>query len=228
MRVGYYMKLENVVKLYKTNHNEVKALDNINYDFETGKLYAVMGHSGSGKSTLINILGLIEPLTSGTYYINNKNIIDLTDIEASELRMKNIGFIYQDFYLDEYLNALENVMLPMLINNEMNYKEKLTRANQLLDNLGLEERKIHFPKELSGGEKQRVAIARALANNPGIILADEPTGNLDEENEIKIFTELKKLSSLGKCVIVVTHTNLIKKYADEVLNISKGKLEVNK
>lgn len=222
------MKLENVVKLYKTNHNEVKALDNINYDFETGKLYAVMGHSGSGKSTLINILGLIEPLTSGTYYINNKNIIDLTDIEASELRMKNIGFIYQDFYLDEYLNALENVMLPMLINNEMNYKEKLTRANQLLDNLGLEERKIHFPKELSGGEKQRVAIARALANNPGIILADEPTGNLDEENEIKIFTELKKLSSLGKCVIVVTHTNLIKKYADEVLNISKGKLEVNK
>jgi len=218
------MKLENVVKVYKTKSNEVKALDNVNYQFEMGKFYAVMGHSGSGKSTLINILGLIEPLTSGIYTIDNNDVSVLSDSESSNLRMEYIGFIYQDFYLDEYLNAYENVMLPMLINKKINKENKKKRAITLLSELGLEERINHFPRELSGGEKQRVAIARAQSNDPKIILADEPTGNLDEDNEIKIFNELKQLSENGKCVIVVSHSNVVKDFADVILNISKGKL----
>ena len=183
-----------------------------------------MGHSGSGKSTFIHLLGLLETPTSGKYTLNGKNVENLTEKETAKIRNETIGFIFQDFYLDEYLTACENVMLPMLINKNINNIERKERALHLLKRLGLEERITHFPKELSGGEKQRVAIARALANDPKIILADEPTGNLDEENEKKILEILKKQSQEGKCVIVVSHSNEIKKYADELLTIKEGRL----
>lgn len=219
------MNIENVCKVYKTKNDEVKALDNVSYEFKPGKLYAIMGHSGSGKSTLISILGLIETLTSGRITINNKDISKLKDDELANLRMKYIGFVFQDFYLDEHLKAYENVLLPMLINKEIKKADRKEKALKLLTDLGLNERINHYPKELSGGEQQRVAIARSLANDPEIILADEPTGNLDEENEKLVFETLKDLAKKGKCVIVVTHSEEIKKYADEILKITKGKLE---
>ena len=219
------MNIENVCKVYKTKNDEVKALDNVSYEFKPGKLYAIMGHSGSGKSTLISILGLIETLTSGRITINNKDISKLKDDELANLRMKYIGFVFQDFYLDEHLKAYENVLLPMLINKEIKKADRKEKALKLLTDLGLNERINHYPKELSGGEQQRVAIARSLANDPEIILADEPTGNLDEENEKLVFETLNNLAKKGKCVIVVTHSEEIKKYADEILKITKGKLE---
>lgn len=218
------MNLEDVRKVYKTKTNEVVGLDNVSYNFLKGKFYAIMGHSGSGKSTLIKIMGLMEPLTSGTYKIENKDVSSLKDEELSKLRMKHIGFIFQDFYLDEHLKAYENVILPMIINSKIKKEERKERALELLETVDLSERINHFPKELSGGECQRVAIARALANNPHVILADEPTGDLDEENEHKIFKILKRLSEEGKCIIVVSHSNEVKKYADIIYNLKKGKL----
>ncbi len=220
------MNIENVCKVYKTKNDEVKALDNVSYEFKPRKLYAIMGHSGSGKSTLISILGLIENYTSGKITINNEDISKLKDNDLSDLRMKYIGFVFQDFYLDEHLKAYENVMLPMLINKNIKKSERKEKAIKLLTELGLSERINHYPKEMSGGEQQRVAIARSLANDPEIILADEPTGNLDETNEKLVFETLKDLAKNGKCVIVVTHSEEIKNYADEVLKINKGVLEV--
>ncbi len=218
------MILDNIEKIYYMKSNDIKALNNINCSFEKGKFYAIMGHSGSGKSTLINILGLIDSYTSGKYTINGKDVTKLSEKELANLRMRNIGFIFQEFYLDENLKAFENVMLPMLINKEIKKSERKTISFKLLKFLGLDNRCYHYPKELSGGEKQRVCLARALANNPDFILADEPTGALDEENEKFVFKTLKELSKQGKCVIVVTHSNIIKNYSDIVINISKGKI----
>lgn len=187
-----------------------------------------MGHSGSGKSTLISIIGLLESFESGEYKINGKDVSGLTSKEEAELRRDSIGFIFQEFYLDEHLKAIENVIMPMLINNRIDKDKRKQKALQLLSLVDLSERYDHFPKEMSGGEKQRVAIARALANDPKVILADEPTGDLDEENEEKIFSILKNLSEEGKCVIVVSHSNEVKKYADSILKIEKGKLSQEK
>lgn len=218
------MELKKVSKIYKLKDEEINALSDFSYKFEKGKMYGVRGHSGSGKSTLINILGLLETPTKGTYIIDKRDVSKLNSKELADLRLNTIGFVFQDFYLNENMTALENVMLPLLINKSLSFKEKEVKAKKLLTEVGLVNRIKHFPKELSGGEQQRVAIARALANNPKIILADEPTGNLDEENEKIIFEQLKKLSKDGKCVIVVSHSDEINKYADEILKISKGKL----
>lgn len=218
------IKMNNINKKYNKNNNEINALSNINVNFEKGKFYAIMGHSGSGKSTLLSIIGLINDFDSGKYFLENKDIKKLNDIELSKFRMNKIGFIFQDFYLDEHMTALENVMLPMIINDKIQKNGRKNIALDLLKKVNMLERASHLPKELSGGEQQRIAIARALANNPAIILADEPTGNLDVENEKIIFEELKKLSKSGKCVIVVSHSNEVIKYADIVMNIEKGEL----
>lgn len=218
------IEVKEINKTYKKKDATIEALNNINLSFEKGKFYAIMGHSGSGKSTLIRILGLIDEFDSGEYLLNNNSVKKLNNLESSEIRMKEIGFVFQDFYLDEYMTAKENIILPMLINKSIEKQDREKIAEQLLEKMGLLDRKNHLPKELSGGEKQRVCIARALANNPSIILADEPTGDLDEKNESIIFEYLKELSKEGKCVIVVSHSNEVKKYADEVINLNNGKL----
>lgn len=220
------MKAENLEKIYNLKDSNVIAITNFSYNFEKGKFYAIMGHSGSGKSSLIRILGLIDNYTSGNYYLNGKEVSKLNDNELSKLRMEEIGFIFQEFYLDENLKAYENVVLPMIINKKIKKGERKELAINLLNDLGLENRINHYPRELSGGEKQRVCLARALANNPNYILADEPTGNLDEQNEEKVFDSLKKLSKEGKCVIVVSHSKKVEDYADVVLNIKNGKLDL--
>lgn len=218
------IELNKISKTYKKGNEEIKALVDINLSFEKGKFYAIMGHSGSGKSTLISILGLMVKCDLGDYFLNNKNVKCLNDIEASKIRMKEIGFVFQEFFLDEYMTALDNVILPMLINKDIDKQERNKIAEDLLKKVNLWERKDHLPKELSGGEKQRVCIARALANHPSIILADEPTGDLDEKNEKIIFEYLKELSKEGKCVIVVSHSNEVKRYADEVIYLKNGEL----
>lgn len=220
------MIIENIEKIYSTSTEKVIGITNFSYSFEKGKFYAIMGHSGSGKSTLIRILGLMDNATSGKYVINGKDVSKLSDKELSNIRMENIGFIFQDYYLDQNLKAYENVMLPMLINKKIDRSDRKNKAIDLLNNIGLGDRVNHYPKELSGGEQQRVCITRALANNPDYLLGDEPTGNLDEENEIKVLETLKNLSLNGKCVIVVSHSNEVKNYADEVLFIKNGKLVV--
>ena len=217
------VELINIEKSYSLKNHEIPVLKNINVKFENGKFYAIMGHSGSGKSTLISIIDGIEPYTSGKVIINKKDLSDMNNKEKSFMRNNEIGIIFQDFFLDNYLTALENIVFPMTINDK--YKKSANkRALELLKKVELENRSNHFPKELSGGEKQRVAIARALPNDPNIIIADEPTGNLDEENESKIFSVLKRLSQEGKCVIVVSHSNEILKYADVFYELKEGSL----
>lgn len=219
------MKLDNVCKEYKLGKETIKALKNVSVTFENNKFYAIMGRSGSGKSTLVHIIGLLDNPTSGTVYINGKDTSNLKEDEIQEIIGQNIGFVFQKFYLNNNLTALENVMLPSLINNNMSFDEKKKKAMQLLKLVGLENRVNHKPKELSGGEAQRVAIARSLINSPKIIIADEPTGNLDKESELVIFNLLKKISEQGKTVIVVSHNEIIKEYADKVYILDDGVLK---
>ena len=222
------IEVRDLKKTYYTQNKEISVLKNLNAEFYSGKFYAIMGHSGNGKSTLIRSLGLIDKFDEGEYQVLGRNVKNLNDKESSYLRMKNIGFVFQEINLMPTLKAFENVIIPMLINDEIKKFERKNRAIELLNSVGLKERINHFPKELSGGEQQRVAIARALANNPNIILADEPTGNLDQQSEKTIFLLLKELAKEGKCVIVVSHSNEIKKYADQVYILNNGKLEGEK
>jgi len=219
------MELVNISKNYiEKNKKELNILKDITISFEKNTFYVIMGESGAGKTTLINILGLLDKQTSGDFYINNINTKELTESEKLKLRNEHIGFVFQSYFLDKQLTALENVMLPQILNNNISNKEKETNATNLLIKLGLKERLHHYPDELSGGECQRVAISRALINNPDFIIADEPTGNLDKKNEQEIFKLLKSISQDGKCVIVVSHNESIKKYADKVYSLKEGKL----
>lgn len=218
------LKVKKLNKKYHLKNKEVIALSDVSFDFEKGKFYAIMGHSGSGKSTLVHCCGLLDNYDSGSICINNQNIANLSEDKQAEFRNKNIGFVFQSFYLSPKLKAYENVMLPMYLNEQIKSNERKQRAVKLLTEFGLEDRMDHFPKELSGGEQQRVAIARALANDPDIILADEPTGNLDVDNEKFVLQTLKDLSKKGKCIIVVSHNDIVKNYADQILYMDKGKL----
>ena len=218
------LELKNVKKVYVVKNEKVMALNDVSYTFEMNNFYGIMGHSGSGKTTLISILGLLESFDSGTYLINGEEVKDFDNNKISKIRRDYVGFVFQDFYLDEYLNVYENVMLPLITHKELSKETKNEMVIEALTKVGIVDRKNHFPSQLSGGETQRVAIARALINNPKIILADEPTGNLDEDNEKMIFQILKDLSKEGKCVIVVSHSNEVKSYADKIIKIANGKL----
>ncbi len=213
------IELKNIKKEYQMKRRSLLVLDNISISFEKGKIYAIMGHSGSGKSTLVNIIGLLDQVTKGEYLLDGLDVSKMSENELALMRRDKIGFIFQDYFLDEYLNAYENVMYPMLINKNIPKAKMKDLAIKLLEKVNLNDRYDHFPKELSGGEKQRVAIARALANDPDVIIADEPTGNLDKTNEKKIFELLKKLSEEGKCIIIVSHSDIVKNYADKLYEL---------
>ena len=221
------IKLDKISKHYIKKERKITAVDNLSYTFNYGTMYIIMGHSGSGKSTLIQCLGTLEKITTGNIYIDNKNISDLTEKELNFLRNTKIGFIFQDYNLNKNMTAYENVMLPMLINKKLKDQDLKKRAIKLLYEVGLDKRVNHYPKEMSGGEQQRVAIARAVANDPKIILADEPTGNLDEENEKAIFKKLREMANSGKCVIVVSHATTAKEFADVIINMKNGKFGDN-
>lgn len=210
--------------LVKTFRKTFHAVDGVSLALERGKFYAVMGHSGSGKTTLLQILGLLDDASSGNILVNGVDASHLKEKEKAQIRRDTIGFVFQAYYLNPKLKAYENVMLPMYINPQIG-KEAKKRAKELLAGLGLEDRMDHYPKQMSGGEQQRVAIARALANDPDCIFADEPTGNLDEENERLVFDTLKGLAKSGKCVLVVSHNEVVREYADCLLLMEKGKLK---
>lgn len=209
----------NLNKIYK---NDVLAVNNVSYEFISEKFYSIMGHSGSGKTTFLQILGLLNDYTNGELIINNINTKQLKSSQKSDIRRDVFGFVFQSYFLNKNMKAYENVMIPMLIKPEI--KNKKERAIYLLKQFGLEDRINHYPDELSGGEQQRVAIARSLANDPLCILADEPTGNLDKDNELIVLEYLKKCSvKYGKCVIVVSHNDIVKNYSDTVIYMDKGK-----
>lgn len=223
------MKLENINKSFKKNGNKIQVLCDVNYNFKKNRLYAIFGQSGSGKTTLINILGLLENATNGNYIFNGTNTKDINDNKRCKIRNKEIGYVFQSVDLNEYLNAIENVEIPMLINEDIDKADRKKNAEKLLEKFGLKNRLYHYPKELSGGERQRVCIARALANNPKVILCDEPTSSLDKTNTKKVFGILKKLSEEGYCVIIVSHDETVFEYADVCLELKDGKLfEVKK
>ena len=218
------IEIKNAHKEYYKDGMKIEAINNINAKFNLNKLYVIMGNSGSGKTTLIQNLGLLDTLTSGKIYIDGKDTSKLNDIEKAKIRKEKIGFVFQSFYLNPNMKAIENVMLPMFLNKDMSNAERKNKAERLLKNVGLTERINHYPKELSGGEQQRVAIARALANDPDIILADEPTGNLDKKNEEAILDIFESLKEKNKCIIIVSHNEKVKEYADTVIKMSNGKL----
>ena len=213
-----------VVNLAKTYPNGACALSNCTLEFEAGKLYAIMGPSGSGKSTLLQIIGLLDTQTEGELFIDDLTVKDKKEAERAYIRMKNIGFIFQSFFLNPRLKVIDNVMVPMHINKDYKPSTKREAAIGFLDSFGMKEYINRYPNELSGGEQQRVCIARAMVNNPDVILADEPTGNLDEDNENIIFDYLKELTNQGKTVIVVSHNEKVEQYADRVIKINKGRV----
>lgn len=211
------LKLENITKIYKTNVEEIKILDNISMSVSKGDLISIQGKSGSGKTTLLNILGLLDSDFQGNIYIDDKIPENVT---KAELRSKNIGFVFQFHYLLSEFTALENIMLPALESAKYSRQEIETKAKELLELVDLKNRANHYPNELSGGEKQRIAIARALINEPKIILADEPTGNLDEYNSKKINELFIKINQDKKqSIIIVTHSK-------ELADIAKIKYKV--
>ena len=220
------LKLDKISKVYSIDKNDkISLLNDISLEISNNKFYGIVGHSGSGKSTLLNIIGLIDYFDSGKYFIDNKEVNYLSEDEKSSIRKKKFGFVFQSFYLNNRLTALENVMIPMYINKGIPKSERKKIAMNLLEKFGLANRINHRPNQLSGGEQQRVAIARALANNPEVILADEPTGNLDKKNEEMIFNYFKKLVTEDKkTVVIVSHNEIINKYADIIYKLEDGKI----
>lgn len=219
------INLKSVKKYYEMGDNLVKAVDNIDIKIEQGDFVAIMGPSGSGKSTTMNLVGSLDLATKGDIYLDGINIEALEESELAQIRGKKIGFIFQQFNLIPNMTAKENIMMPMLFQGVDLY-DREKRAEELLKLVDLEDRKDHYPNQLSGGQQQRVAIARALANDPEVILADEPTGNLDTKTGKKVMQFLEKLHKEGKTIIMVTHSpELAKKHAKTIYWMKDGKIE---
>ncbi|MCY7007311.1 ABC transporter ATP-binding protein [Fusobacterium simiae] len=215
--------VDKINKTYKNGSLELQVLKNISFKVEKGEFLAIMGSSGSGKSTMMNILGCLDNQYEGRYMLDGIDISKSTENELSEIRNKKIGFIFQSFNLLPRLTALENVELP-LVYSSVPKEERHKRANELLEMVGLKDRTHHRPNELSGGQRQRVAIARALVNNPSIILADEPTGNLDSKSEEEIIEILQKLNKMGKTIVIVTHEPNIGEIAQRKIVFKDGEI----
>ncbi len=217
------ISIKNLNKIYKNGTVEVHALKNVNLEIKHGEFIAIMGHSGSGKSTLMNILGCLDRPTSGEYLLEGTDIKKLSQDELSLIRNKKIGFVFQAFNLIPRTNILRNVELPMVY-AKIKTSQRRQRAIELLEKVGLSDRINHLPNELSGGQKQRVAIARSLANNPPIILADEPTGNLDTQSTEEIMEIFRNLNNEGNSIILVTHEPDLAEYANRIIIFRDGSI----
>ena len=220
------IKVEDIHKIYNPGENEVRALDGISLEIHQGEFTAIVGHSGSGKSTLMNMLGCLDTPTSGHYYLDGKDVSCLSDNELSDIRNQKIGFIFQGFNLIPNLDAAGNVELP-LIYRGMGKQMRKKISIHALERVGLGKRLHHKPGELSGGQQQRVAVARAIAAQPPVILADEPTGNLDSHSTRDIMNILKELHRSGRTVIVITHDDDIARQAKRVIRIMDGRIEAD-
>lgn len=218
------VEIQDISKIYNPGENEVRALDHISLTIQKGEFVAIIGQSGSGKSTLMNMIGCLDVPTEGTYILNGQNVSKLSDNELSDIRNQEIGFIFQGFNLIANLTAQENVELP-LIYRGVPKKERHELSVAALKKVGLAHRMDHRPSEMSGGQQQRVAIARAIAQAPPVILADEPTGNLDSVSSMEILDILKQLHAENRTVILITHDNDIAKQAKRVIRIKDGKIE---
>lgn len=217
------IEIRDMYKIYNPGENEVRAIDGVNLTIEHGEFVAIIGQSGSGKSTLMNMLGLLDVPTSGKYLLDGQDVDGLQDDELSEIRNKEIGFIFQGFNLITSLTAVENVELP-LVYRGMKKEERNKLAVEALNRVGLSHRLDHLPKQMSGGQQQRVAIARAVAARPPIILADEPTGNLDSHSGVEVMKILHELHEEGRTVILITHDNDIANEAQRVIRIQDGQI----
>lgn len=222
--MGALVEIKDMCKIYNPGENEVRALDNVSVTIEEGEFVAIIGQSGSGKSTLMNMLGCLDVPSSGTYKLHGQSVSELDDDELSDIRNREIGFIFQGFNLIPNLTALENVELP-LIYRGVSRSKRLELARVALEKVGLGHRMEHKPAEMSGGQQQRVAIARAIAQAPPVILADEPTGNLDSHSTQEILGILKELHGEGRTVILITHDNEIAAQAKRVIKIKDGRIE---
>ncbi len=218
------VEIQDISKIYNPGENEVRALDHVSLSIQQNEFVAIIGQSGSGKSTLMNMLGCLDLPTSGTYMLNGQDVSKMTDDEQSDIRNKEIGFIFQGFNLIPNLTALENVELP-LIYRGVNRQVRNELAKKALEKVGLQNRMAHKPSEMSGGQQQRVAIARAIAQAPPIILADEPTGNLDSGSSKEIMEILRGLHREGRTIILITHDNEIANEAERIIKIKDGKIE---
>ena len=221
--MGELIEIRDMCKIYNPGENEVRALDHVDLRIDKNEFVAIIGQSGSGQSTLMNMLGCLDVPTSGTYILNGQDVSNLTDDDLSDIRNREIGFIFQGFNLIAGLTALENVELP-LIYRGVPKKERIRLSEIALEKVGLKARMDHKPSEMSGGQQQRVAIARAIAQAPPVILADEPTGNLDSGSTKEIMEILKGLHAEGRTVILITHDNEIAERAKRIIRIMDGKI----
>ena len=220
------MKLEDIDKFYMETGNKLHILKKLNLEVKRGEFVSILGKSGSGKSTLLNIMGLLDKIDGGRIWIDNKEVSSLNEMERNDIKNHFLGFVFQFHYLMSEFTALENVMIPALLNNFKNKSEIEKEARELLEIVGLAERIKHKPNQLSGGEKQRVAIARAMINKPKLILADEPTGNLDEDTGELIFSLFRKINKEhNQSIVVVTHARDLSQVTDRQIYLKRGVLE---
>ena len=217
------IKTENLSKIFRTDEVETTALDEVSFEVKQGEFVAIMGPSGCGKSTLLNILGLLDNPSGGDYYFNDKEVSSYTERQRARLRKNNIGFVFQSFNLIDELNVQENVELP-LIYLGMPASQRRKRVEEVLEKMQIIHRRKHFPMQLSGGQQQRVAVARAVIANPHLILADEPTGNLDSANGEEVMNLLESLNNEGTTIIIVTHSQRDAEYAQRIVRLFDGQI----
>ncbi|MCF7910902.1 MAG: ABC transporter ATP-binding protein [Candidatus Cloacimonetes bacterium] len=215
------IKTNNLMKVYRTDEVETLALNNVNIHVEAGEFVAVMGPSGCGKSTLLNVIGLLDNPSEGEYYFNGTEVAKFKERQRTNMRKSNVGFIFQSFNLIDELTVYENVELPLLY-LKMPASERKTRVNEVLDRMKIAHRAKHFPQQLSGGQQQRVAVARAVITNPKLILADEPTGNLDSANGEEVMDMLTQLNEAGTTIVMVTHSPTDAEYAHRIIQLFDG------
>lgn len=217
------IKTENLTKIFRTDEVETIALSNVNLEIQKGEFVAIMGPSGCGKSTLLNILGLLDNPTEGKYFFLGQEVADFSERQRARLRKENIGFIFQNFNLIDELTVFENIELPLIYLN-FSVKERKAKVEDVLERMQITHRKKHFPQQLSGGQQQRVAVARAVVANPGLILADEPTGNLDSTHGEEVMNLIEGLNKNGTTVIIVTHNQRDAEYSQRIIRLFDGQI----